>query len=209
MIDQVASADTCQVCGALLSKDQFQVDGLCGGCAASTAGTSIVPPSPQESSLPYGFAPEVQQDLPPDPDNPSWGPASGVGVWVASVIAIIIVPIIAVMAWLVIQKIRGAPLGVAYTYRNQTVVAQVADVVVGAGAVDNRGPRDHHCDLLAGRNQERQTAVLGKPWLELGRPLCLVLAGLLGMCNRFASFGNSATSARVAAVGREFFHRIA
>jgi membrane protease YdiL (CAAX protease family) len=113
MVDQIASAETCRVCGALLSKDQFQVNGLCSGCSESSAGASIV--TQQENSAPYGlppdeFAPVAQQDLPPDPDNPSWGPASGVGVWVASVAAIIIVPIIAVMAWLVIQKMRGAPL---------------------------------------------------------------------------------------------------
>jgi len=46
----------------------------------------------------------------PDPDNPPWGPLTGIGVWVASFLALVIVPIIAVGVWLLIEKLRGAPL---------------------------------------------------------------------------------------------------
>jgi membrane protease YdiL (CAAX protease family) len=46
--------------------------------------------------------------LPPDPDQPAWGPLTAVGVWAASVAAIIIVPIIAVVVWYIISKARGA-----------------------------------------------------------------------------------------------------
>ena len=46
--------------------------------------------------------------LPPDPDQPAWSPLTAVGVWAASVAAIIIVPIIAVVVWYIISKARGA-----------------------------------------------------------------------------------------------------
>lgn len=46
--------------------------------------------------------------LPPDPDQPAWGPLAAVGVWIASVLAIIIVPIIAVVLWYIISEARGA-----------------------------------------------------------------------------------------------------
>jgi len=45
---------------------------------------------------------------PPDPDQPAWGPLAGVSVWVSSVVAIAIVPIIAVVVWYIISKARGA-----------------------------------------------------------------------------------------------------
>ena len=57
-----------------------------------------------------GFSLGPEQERPPDPDQPHWGPASGVGVWVASVAAIIVIPIIAVVLWFVIQSVRGAAL---------------------------------------------------------------------------------------------------
>src|SRR5262249_22105674 len=52
----------------------------------------------------------VQRQVPPDPDNPNWGPLTGISVWLASVAAIVIVPVIAVLFWLVIQSARGVPL---------------------------------------------------------------------------------------------------
>jgi len=43
----------------------------------------------------------------PDPDHPAWGVPVGIGVWVASVLAIIIVPIIAVIVWYILSRARG------------------------------------------------------------------------------------------------------
>lgn len=60
--------------------------------------------------MPIGLTPLWQAEVPPDPDNPGWGPPSGVGVWVASVAAVILIPIIAVIAWYLIEQARGAPL---------------------------------------------------------------------------------------------------
>jgi CAAX protease family protein len=110
MVDQLASSETCQVCGALLNKDQFHQDGLCSECteasskAAAEAHSDEWTPSPLEPST------VAQQELPPDPDRPNWSAASGVSVWVASVAAIIVIPVIAVIAWFLIQSVRGAAL---------------------------------------------------------------------------------------------------
>jgi membrane protease YdiL (CAAX protease family) len=104
MVDQLASAEDCRICGVLLNKDQFQVNGLCNDCAE--ASTASLDPSLQ-GSAPFEYLPLAEQEIPPDPDNPPWGPASGVSVWVASVAAIIVIPVIAVIAWFVIQSARG------------------------------------------------------------------------------------------------------
>ncbi len=108
MVDQLASADNCRVCGALLDKNQFQVFGLCGECSEASSPHSGDVQSLGDASVPFDLSPVLQPELPLDPDNPHWGPVSGIGVWVASVAAIIVIPIIAVIAWYVIQSARGA-----------------------------------------------------------------------------------------------------
>ena len=111
MVDQLASAETCRVCGALLNRDQFQVDGLCSQCAAtSSSQASWDAQSAALASAPFDVSPVSQEDVPPDPDRPHWGPASGVSVWIASVAAVIVIPIIAVIAWYIIEYARGAAL---------------------------------------------------------------------------------------------------
>jgi membrane protease YdiL (CAAX protease family) len=111
MVDQLASAETCRVCGVLLNKDQFQVDGLCSVCAgASSLRASWDAQSATQPSAPFDVAPVSQEEVPPDPDRPHWGPTSGVSVWLASVAAIIVIPVIAVIAWYLIESARGAAL---------------------------------------------------------------------------------------------------
>ena len=111
MVDQLASAETCRICGVLLSKSQFQVDGLCGGCAgASPSHASGDPQSVSGASAPFELSPVLEQNVPNDPDRPPWSPIAGVSVWLLSVAAIVVIPIIAVIAWYLIQSGRGAPL---------------------------------------------------------------------------------------------------
>ncbi len=111
MVDQLASAETCRVCGALLNKDQFQIDGLCSLCAATKSSQSFwEAQSAAQAPGRFAVSPVPQDEVPSDPDHPYWGPASGVSVWLASVAAIIVIPIIAVIAWYLIQSARGAAL---------------------------------------------------------------------------------------------------
>lgn len=111
MVDHLASSESCQVCGVVLNKDQFQVDGLCSECAEAGRQAWRAAPSPHEYSEPFGRSAVLpQQVLAPDPDHPPWGPAAGVSVWMASVAAIIVIPVIAVIGWFVIQSARGAAL---------------------------------------------------------------------------------------------------
>jgi membrane protease YdiL (CAAX protease family) len=108
MIDQLTSAETCLVCGASLNEDQVNPDRLCRNCAEPNAtqgayGTGVPPSTFEPATTP-------QQEIPPDPDNPPWGPMSGISVWLLSMASVIAIPIVAVVAWYLIQSVRGAPL---------------------------------------------------------------------------------------------------
>lgn len=113
MVDQLASAETCRVCGSLLDTDQFHPDGLCASCTEARASADVSSPEGSEGPESFGFSSVVEARLPPDPDQPSWGPASAVSVWVASVAAIIVIPVISVIAWFAIQSARGAAPNIA------------------------------------------------------------------------------------------------
>lgn len=111
MIDQMTSVETCQVCGAPLGEDHVHSDGLCRNCAEANATQgSYDAQSAAAPDLVFEPAPIPQQEIPPDPDRPPWGPVSGISVWVLSVAAVIVIPIVAVLFWYLIQSARGAPL---------------------------------------------------------------------------------------------------
>src|SRR5258708_1443062 len=111
MVDQVVSAETCRVCGAPLDENQMHFDGLCRNCAEANATQgSYDAQSAAAPDMAFEPAPIPQQETPPDPDRPPWGPASGISVWVLSVAAVIVIPIVAVLVWYLIQSARGAPL---------------------------------------------------------------------------------------------------
>jgi len=110
MADQMTSAETCRACDAPLSNVQFRDGGLCDECVRrSSANASEDAPSATVTYATVGPEP-VSGQVPPDPDNPSWGPVTGTMVWLASVAAIIVIPVIAVGMWLAVQSARGAPL---------------------------------------------------------------------------------------------------
>lgn len=110
MVDQLASAETCRVCGAPLGNDQVELGRLCGRCVA--AGSSQDSQDAHLAATDASFEASLlsPREAPADPDHPHWGPISGVSVWVASVAAIVVIPIIAVIAWYVIETGRGAAL---------------------------------------------------------------------------------------------------
>jgi uncharacterized protein len=110
MIDQLTSAETCRVCGAPLNEDHIQLDGLCRNCAEANATpgsydaeSAAVPATTWEPA-------QALEEIPPDPDRPSWGPMSGIAVWLLSVAAVIVIPVVAVLVWYLIQSARGVPL---------------------------------------------------------------------------------------------------
>src|SRR5436309_102507 len=105
MIDQMTSVETCRVCGAPLNDNQVHLDGVCHNCAEANATQgSDDAQSPAATDMAFEPAPIPQQDIPPDPDRPPWGPFSGIGVWVLSVAAVIVIPIVAVLFWYLIQS---------------------------------------------------------------------------------------------------------
>ena len=100
MVDQITASHECPACGATLSNGEFDVSGICHRCA----GYDYLSPPPSEATT---DAPAAQ---PSDPDHPPWGPGAGIGVWIASIAAIIVIPVLAVGLWLFIAWVRGAPL---------------------------------------------------------------------------------------------------
>ena len=96
------------MCGAVLNKDQSQVNGVCDECAGYGAQNAF--PDSRAAYAPFEGSPIAQQQVIPDPDRPSWGPFTGISIWLVSVAAIVVIPVIAVALWLVIQSARGAPL---------------------------------------------------------------------------------------------------
>src|SRR5262245_4628590 len=115
MVDQLTPVDTCRSCGVALNSGQPHVDGLCSDCAAArtpvafeTAETS--PASDSSFAVPASGPATIASDVPTDTDNPSWGPVGGVFVWILSVGAIIVIPIIAVIVWYFVESARGSHL---------------------------------------------------------------------------------------------------
>lgn len=103
MVDQITTSNSCSMCGATLGNDGLEVNGLCLRCA----GYDVGQPPRQFSGNASADAPAAHAI---DPDHPHWGAATGIGVWVASVAAIIVIPIIAVIAWYIFQKARQVPV---------------------------------------------------------------------------------------------------
>lgn len=111
MVDQLASAETCRACGVLLNQDQTGSGELCGQCAESGPPSGAgAPQMTQAASAPFEFAPAAPREVSLDPDNPPWGPVTGVSVLLMSFAAIVVVPVFAVLIWILIQTARGAPL---------------------------------------------------------------------------------------------------
>lgn len=109
MIEQLGS-ETCLACGGSLTDAELEKHGLCSVCANTGADPVIQrdPAQPVFQQLEPSEPPPAETQI--DPDRPPWGPLTGISVWLVSVAAIVVVPILAVALWLVIQAARGAPL---------------------------------------------------------------------------------------------------
>jgi membrane protease YdiL (CAAX protease family) len=116
MVDQLSPAEACRACGSPLGEDRQGYGELCDHCLAHQPGVTTddepgranaddAPPPPLFSGY-YADAPS-QPEGPPDPDRPGWGPLSGIGIWLFSVAAILVVPVGAVIAWYILDMQRG------------------------------------------------------------------------------------------------------
>lgn len=180
MADQFTFAETCRVCGAPLSKDSVRIVGLCEACAQMTPAVSEIPP----------------RQAAPDPDHPAWGPSTGIGVWLLSVVAIIVLPLMAVMIWYFIQSGRGAPVPnltareELYDWLKQptlllvqvlsTIVAHVVTIAICWAAVTKLGTRPFWASL--GWNWAGRSA-----WYWVVFSAC-VLVGLILISQLLARF---------------------
>jgi len=108
MIDHFASAETCRACGVPLNKNEFSYDGVCAECAASSS-TQASGDVASAVAPPFDVFPAAQE-VSIDPDHPRWGPVAGIGVWLVSLVVIIVIPMLAVVSWYLIQSARGRPV---------------------------------------------------------------------------------------------------
>ena len=96
-----SSGVVCEFCAADQSQE-WQAKGS-GGTKESFQPTYSTPYSSMVS--------QVSQPTPSiDPDSPPWGALAGVGVWLASVAALIIIPSILVVIWYFVAQARGAQI---------------------------------------------------------------------------------------------------
>jgi membrane protease YdiL (CAAX protease family) len=115
MIDQLSSVEICRACGSPLGENREAGGELCDSCRArqwngptpdgSRPGPDSTPPPAPFND--YYAATVAQPEGPADPDRPGWGPLLGIGVWLFSVAAILLVPVAVVIVWYVLDKQRG------------------------------------------------------------------------------------------------------
>jgi len=114
MLEQVSSAEVCRACGAALDQSNPPQDRLCEKCRAQQ------PISWQQTNAPaiavspayslYEPAATAQPSGQLDPDRPRWGPWTGLGVWLFSLAAIFVVPAVAMIALIFLDRARGIEL---------------------------------------------------------------------------------------------------
>lgn len=113
MVDEVVDLRSCRLCGALIrqSEDTEQRNGdTCAQCAVSGSSYSGVESTrilrDTEAGPDQGSPPE----RPVGPDNPPWGPLTGLGTWAFSVAASIVIPLIPFLVVIVVKMLNGASL---------------------------------------------------------------------------------------------------
>ncbi|MGA9768693.1 MAG: type II CAAX endopeptidase family protein [Blastocatellia bacterium] len=113
MVDQLSPANTCRLCGASLNPDRASVetpDGLCDLCIQNRVGFWPQTDA-QAASVPYPYYQNVATAQPTlDPDRPWWGVLVSIGMWLFSTATIIVIPAIAVVAWIFLDRARGIEL---------------------------------------------------------------------------------------------------
>src|ERR1051325_954651 len=116
MVDQLSPVETCGACGSPLGENRESTDKPCENCLAHQAAAYSAgewPPAGRATAQPptpygeYYAKTRLQPQATPDPDRPHWGPITGIGVWLFSVAAIIVVPAVAVIAWYLLDMQRG------------------------------------------------------------------------------------------------------
>lgn len=113
MVDQPPELRACRICGAPIHGDEYveQTNNICGRCAVSDLGYSdadLNSHSPGIAADPIVSHTDSPAEPPIDPDNPRWGPLAGLGTWVFSVVASIIVPLIPLLFVLFAKVMNGA-----------------------------------------------------------------------------------------------------
>jgi membrane protease YdiL (CAAX protease family) len=113
MQDQVNQAQVCVACGELIVRQDDNQSGLCAKCEGVRS-TQYQPSSAEPFDLqgeavpPFGGPySQTRQAAAIDPDNPGWGPLTGIGTWLFSVIALIFVQAIAVFGYYFYQRGQG------------------------------------------------------------------------------------------------------
>lgn len=113
MVDELLDLRACRVCGAPIHNTENTgqpSDDVCGLCAiagSGNPGAELSAPS-QVSVEPTASGTDAPPEPPLDPDNPRWGPLAGIGTWVFSVAASVVVPLIPLLVVMVVKVLNGA-----------------------------------------------------------------------------------------------------
>ncbi|HKP86258.1 MAG TPA: type II CAAX endopeptidase family protein [Blastocatellia bacterium] len=147
MVDQLSSVETCGACGSPLGENRESTDRLCDECRAhqpvalstdelrQADADAVQPLTPYAD---YYATLQPQPEAAPDPDRPHWGPITGIGVWLFSVAAIIVVPFVAVFAWYLLDRQRGVDIPVLtdaaamleYVQSARLIVVQIYSTII-------------------------------------------------------------------------------
>jgi membrane protease YdiL (CAAX protease family) len=92
------------------------------GLTPNPAGQGMNPPFP--SPLVYEIEPI--DNAPLDPDNPRWGALAGIGVWCASVGALILASLVGIAVWFVIYKAKGGEIPLEAEAMNQLLMSPLS-----------------------------------------------------------------------------------
>lgn len=90
----------CNSCGTPLG--ETGADGLCTNCASLGSGSGR--PASCE-----GIGPPTDAEAGEDPDHPRWSVASGIGVWVFSIVTLLVTPFVAILLWSLLLQAGGQP----------------------------------------------------------------------------------------------------
>jgi CAAX protease family protein len=115
MIDELPGLRTCRVCGAPINggnDTERGTDDVCVRCALVGSGYPAAELQQglqdEEVFVPLAAETNLEPESPVDPDNPPWGPLTGLSTWAFSIAASIIIPLIPLLLIIFGKLLRGA-----------------------------------------------------------------------------------------------------
>lgn len=103
-----SGAASCRICGIPLQETETGAATICANCATSGAAPPSEPIGSADFGGPYSTVPPIS-----DPDRPWWGVTSAIAMWLFSVAAIVVVPVVAASIMLILETASGNRINLA------------------------------------------------------------------------------------------------